>query len=372
VPLHHILYLNFEDERIDYSTFQPDLIIQAYCELFPDVSFDKVHLLLDEIQYLKNWERFIRRVYDNYTKHIYLTGSNSAFLQHNIASSLRGRTVSYQLYPLSFTEYLKFKNYTFKQQDFYSNKHKAVLLKHFKEYMMYGGFPEVVMASSDLRVKILQEYFNVMLYKDLIEQYSISDVTTLKFFLRRIIDNTGKLFSVHKIYNDFKSANISIGKDTLYNYLKYLEDVFAVFTVQKHYKSLIKNEFSERKVYPVDNGYIQALKYVHKEYMGVMLENTMRQFFMQNNFQVHFYKDKYEVDFVCFNEKGKPSLYQISLNISDEDTRYREIKSLLSACENYKLKEGYILTLDEEDEIKEGKIKINVMPAYKFILSFKR
>ncbi|GAB4202763.1 MAG: ATP-binding protein [Bacteroidia bacterium] len=364
----HILYLNLEDERINYTQLPPDYILQAYTELHPDVPFSKIHLFLDEIQHLPQWEKFIRRVYDTYTKHIYLTGSNSAFLQHNISTSLRGRTLSYQIFPLSFKEFLRFKNYTYTPQDLYHPRKRSLLLNLFKEYVLFGGFPEPVLSSKELRIKILQEYVNVMLYKDLIEQYHISDLTTLKFFLRRIMDSTGKVFSIHKIYNDLKSANIKVSKNTLYDYLKYLEDVFAVFILPKHFQSPVKTELSERKIYPVDNGYLQAYKYIQAEHYGVMLENTLRQFFLQHEYHLFFFKDNKEVDFVCFDKKNKPHLFQVSYSLHDADTKKREIDALLHAARIFKVKEAYILTMEDEEEITVNKLKIHIMPAYKYIL----
>lgn len=368
VPPQHILYLNMEDERINYSNFQPDTILQAYTELYPHVPYSKIHVFLDEIQYIPNWEKFIRRTYDTYTKNIYLTGSNSAFLQHNISTSLRGRTISYLVYPLSFKEFLRFKNFKYNPHDLYLPKRKAIIINYFKEYMLFGGFPEIVNQSSDLKVKILQEYIHVMLYKDLIEQYKISDVTVLKFLLRRLIDSTGKPFSIHKVFNELKSAGIRIGKNTLYDYLKYLEDVFAIFILNKHFQSPVKAELSERKVYPVDNGYIQAFKYVQSEYYGVMLENTIRQFLIQKNYRLFFLKDTKEVDFVCFDKKEKPMLLQACLSITNDETKQREITSLTNAAQKYKVKEAFILTMDEEKEVSAGKLKIHILPAYKYIL----
>jgi hypothetical protein len=182
----------------------------------------------------------------------------------------------------------------------------------FEEYLEFGGFPEISLSPTELKVKILQEYIHVMLYKDMVEQFKISDVSTLKYLLKRLVINTARPLSIHKIYNELKSAGYKTSKDTLYQYEKLLEDVFAVFPLYKHYQSLTKTELAERKIYPVDNGYIQAFQFVHKEHYGIMLENLIRQFFQQKYSQIFFYKDKKEVDFLTFDEKEKPHLFQVS------------------------------------------------------------
>lgn len=368
IPLQHILYLNLEDERLHYESLQPDTILRAYTELYPTVPYHKIFLLLDEIQYLPKWEKFIRRVYDTYTKNIYLTGSNSAFLQYNISTSLRGRTLSYQVFPLSFREFLKFKNFTITEHLYYQPKKRSELLHLFEEYLEFGGFPEISLSPTELKVKILQEYIHVMLYKDMVEQFKISDVSTLKYLLKRLVINTARPLSIHKIYNELKSAGYKTSKDTLYQYEKLLEDVFAVFPLYKHYQSLTKTELAERKIYPVDNGYIQAFQFVHKEHYGIMLENLIRQFFQQKYSQIFFYKDKKEVDFLTFDEKEKPHLFQVCMNLFDEETRKREIQSLVSAAKEYKIKEAHILTWNEEETINVDKLKIHILPAHKYIL----
>lgn len=109
IPNKNIVYINFEDERLNLKTSELDLILQSYFELYPDIDIKNSYFMFDEIQNISGWEEFVRRVYDNITKHVFITGSNSKLLSTEIATSLRGRTISYTIYPLSLSEYFNFR-----------------------------------------------------------------------------------------------------------------------------------------------------------------------------------------------------------------------------------------------------------------------
>ncbi len=221
-PREKILYLNFEDERLDFTPQTLDLILQAYRELYPEIELREVYFFFDEIQNATEWERFVRRIYDRYSRNIFLTGSNSRLPSQEIATSLRGRTLTYEIYPLTFREFLRFKEFAFDPRlDLYHPQKRARLLSLFEEYLLFGGFPEIVFLPRELKLKTLQEYFEVMLYLDLAERYQILDTLVLKYFLKRLIENAGKPLSVHKIYNELRSQGLKVGKDTLYRYLEY-------------------------------------------------------------------------------------------------------------------------------------------------------
>ena len=178
-----ILFVNFEDERLELSQDDLDLILQAFAELYPDQKLSECYFFFDEIQNISGWEKFVRRIYDSISKNIYITGSNSKLLSSEIATSLRGRTISFEIYPLSFNEYLRFLNI---EVDYYSSKSLAYIKNSMEKYLKNGGFPEIVFLEPLYANKTLQEYFNVLLYKDLAERYSITNTVALKYFLKRI------------------------------------------------------------------------------------------------------------------------------------------------------------------------------------------
>ncbi|NTV99667.1 MAG: ATP-binding protein, partial [Chlorobiaceae bacterium] len=236
VPMTSILYVNFEDERLELKTDELDLLLQAYQELYPEMLMEGCYFFFDEIQNVAGWDKFVRRIYDSITKNIFITGSNARFLSSDIASSLRGRAVSYEVYPLSFSEYLDFKGVS---ADLDSTKSIAVINHHLGDYLKRGGFPEVIGYDDALRNRVLQEYFNVMIYRDLAERYEIRNLPALKFFLKRILASATKQFSVNNIYKELKSSGFRIGKNQLYDYLEASVNVYLAQILRKYSGSLV-------------------------------------------------------------------------------------------------------------------------------------
>jgi len=366
VPKEKILYLNFEDERLDLTPQNLDLILQAYRELYPELELKRCYFFFDEVQNAEGWERFVRRLYDRISRNIFITGSNSKLLSQEIATSLRGRTLRYEVFTLGFREFLRFKGFDFDvKRDLYTPKKKAQLIRYFEEYILWGGFPEVVFLPKELKLKTLQEYFEVMLYRDIVERYQIRDTIVLKYFLKRLVENAGKILSVHKIYNELRSQGIKIGKDTLYKYLEYAENAYFVKLLKKHYRSIVKSELAEKKIYLIDPGFIRSIRFFRDEGKGTMLENTIFKELLLSGKEVVYFKGNKECDFVV---NGKLAL-QVSYELRDERTLKREVEGLKEACRYFGLSEGVIVTFDEKREIKAGGFKVRVVPAYELVLS---
>ncbi len=363
----NIIYINFEDERLDLNTEDLDLILQAYRELYPGNNLDNCYFFFDEIQNIPQWEKFIRRLYENFSKNIFITGSNSNMLSSDIATSLRGRNINYEIFPLSFNEYLRFKHI---KAEVTGSKQKSTIINALTSYVKEGGFPELLEVPNELRQKVLQEYFYVMLYKDLIERYNISNASTLKYFLNRILVNIGKPTSIHKIYNELKSNGYRVSKNTLYNFLDYSEAVYLNFGLKKFDYSLIKREKSEKKNYFIDNGLINALSFKFSDNYGLLLENMvflyLRQRYKENLF---YFKDKKECDFVVFENEKVTRLIQVCYNLEEETTFRREKDGLIYAGKKLQKLEGTIASFDSnEDELIENGFKIKILPVYKLLL----
>ena len=174
-----------------------DLILQAYRELYPGINLQEVHFFFDEIQNIDGWDKFIRRIYESLGKNIYITGSNSKLLSKEISTSLRGRALSYKLFPLSFAEYLEFQGI---EADSISSQGRAFMRNNFQRFLRYGGFPELLSMGQNLYDKILQEYYNTMIFRDLVERYEIKQVHVLKYFIKHLLNSITKDISVNKIY----------------------------------------------------------------------------------------------------------------------------------------------------------------------------
>ena len=361
-----LLYLNFEDERLAFTIDELEIILQAYRELYPEQKLSDCYFFFDEIQNIKGWDKFVRRVYDSITHRIFITGSNANLLSKEIATSLRGRTVVYEIFPLSFREYLRFMGIS---GDTHSSQNKAKVINHFRSFMHYGGFPEIIKENdSSVRNKILQEYFHVMLYRDMVERYQFSSTPMVKYFLHRIVDQVTKPLSVNKIFNELKSQGHRLSKNMLYDYLEAAQSVYFSLRIHKYNRSLIGRESSEKKVYIVDNGLLNALTFNFSDDYGKLLENMLFLHLRRHTEEIYFYKDIKECDFILCHRDKPQEVIQVCYDFSSPETQKREVAGIKAACDLMKKKQATIITFDQEDEIRVGQIQIKIVPAYNYFL----
>ncbi|MFA6094115.1 MAG: ATP-binding protein [Elusimicrobiota bacterium] len=366
VDIRRVAYINFEDERLDIGREDLDLILQAYAELYPETDLSKVYFFFDEIQNVQGWEKFIRRVYDSVSRNVFVTGSNSRLLSTDISTSLRGRNLGYEVYPLSFPEFLSFCGTVV---DLHDARSRAKVAAKAEEYLRSGGFPELLGIREDLRVKILQGYFDVMLFKDLIERYERKPhAHLLKYFIKRLLAGIATPVSIHKIYNELRSQGYKADKNLLYELLEELNAIYLFFPVRKYNESLIKRESSEKKIYVVDNGLANAVSFSFSEDRGKLLENAVFMRFHAQGSEVFFIKNGKECDFIRLDERGKPKVYQVSCDLSSPVTRKREFGGLVAACKRLKLSRGKIITSSEEFEAHADGVRIDAVPFYKWAL----
>lgn len=360
----NIIYINFEDERLWLKQDQLDLILQAYLELYPKSDLSKCYFFFDEIQNIEGWEKFVRRIFDSVSRNIYITGSNSKLLSSEIATELRGRTISYTLYPLSFKEYLRFIN---AETDYNGTVQRISLLNNFKSFMLYGGFPELIEMDEILKIKKLQDYFNTIIYKDLIDRYNISSPAILKYFLKRILSQVTKPLSVNRIYNDFKSMGYKVSNNLLYEFSDHIQTSFTYVLINRFDYSEVRQERSEKKAYAIDNGILSSVDYSFSENHGKLLENLVALELIKSGKELMYFRSNIECDFIT-KEKKSYEAVQVSYSIQDADTREREIAGLMSACEYLKTKKGIIVTFEEEENFRINSTNIEVLPAFKYFL----
>ena len=324
VARNRILYLNFEDERLELEG-RHDLIIEAYLELYPELDLSLSYFFFDEIQELDLWEKFVRRMFDTVTKRIFLTGSNAKLLSGEIATSLRGRSLSFEIMPLSFKEFLSFKEID--AQDIYSTRNLSVIQNAFEEYLLWGGYPELVGIEERFKPQVLQEYFNVMLYRDLVERYTIKDVSILKYLVKRLIASFTKEFSVNKLYNELKSRGISISKDRIYRIVDQIFSIYMLAYVEKHDPSVTKREMSNKKIYLFDNGFAAVTQYFFFEDRGKLLENLVFVHLRAQTKEIYFLKKGWECDFLVFPIAKQPLIIQVTDRLNSDNLKH-EIKCL--------------------------------------------
>jgi predicted AAA+ superfamily ATPase len=366
----NILWLGFDDERLYDMTKQDlDLVLEAYRELYPEISLRDVYMFFDEIQLIKDWELFVVRVYKTYCQHIYISGSNAKMLSQEIATTLRGYGVEYPTYPLSFAEYCRFKNIP--------NKHlledDLVRLRlAWDNYNTESAFPEVVLEKEkSIREKLLQGYYNAMLFRDLVERYSISQVGTLRYFIKRLMNNLTKPTSINAIYNDIRSQGLKVTKDDLYLWADYLCECFMFIRISKFTKSLVKEQRNAFKYYFIDNGMRQAVLLPQSHDNGKLLENNVLLHLCRNCGmldKITYYQGNKECDFVIQQADHIKQLIQVTWTMDDKETREREINGILEASRATDCNNMLIITHNEEETITIEDKTIAVIPAWKWML----
>jgi uncharacterized protein len=357
-----ILYVNFDDDRL-YPLELSDLddLLESYYELFPQNKNKIKYFFLDEIQNIKNWELFVRRINDKENIKLYLTGSSSKLLSQEIATSLRGRTLTSYLYTLNFKEFLEFKGAKFNKEDIYSSK-RYNLQKLFIEYLNDGSFPEVVL-ENQIKKEILNNYYDMFIYKDLVERYSIRNTDLLKKLSQYLLTNISNLFSVSSYYKLINSEN-GVSKETIHEYLSYLKEINLIFTVSIYSYSLKQQQVNPSKIYAIDNGLRNAVSFKFSEDEGRLAENLVFVELKRKQKETYYWKGKGEIDFVIKNKDNSIDL--INVCYGDEIPK-REIDSLDEFTEKHpklKINKRIILTKDIDKKDKS----VEYIPLWKWLL----
>jgi hypothetical protein len=380
VPKSDILYISFDDPRLLPATAEDlDILLESYRELYPEKGSDGVtYLFLDEIQNVGNWQLGVRRLYDTRRYRIFLTGSSAEFLNKEIATSLRGRSVSYELMPFTFGELLAAKKVRLDGLLEYSGERFAAK-KHLEDYFVTGGFPEVVLQDDEtIRLRILKNYVETMFLRDLAERNKIKNSTVMRELFKFFVSNDSGIFSLNAFWKWFKNTYPVI-KRTLIQYVSYLEDSGLIFLVRKFSLSLKEQNLRPRKVYIVDNGLrtVYGLKFGADK--AKVLENSV--FLALHNrktknplMEIYYWKaggDK-EVDFLVKAGEKITELIQVCVDPQAFGARELEVLPLLEAMKEFKMKSALVITESYTGEEKTGAYKIIYKPFWKWILQQKK
>jgi predicted AAA+ superfamily ATPase len=370
IPREEIVYINFEDERIPLKTEFLSKLLPVIKQTFKRrIKF----LFLDEIQNIPLWSKWVRRIYDTEKMNIFITGSSSKVSSREIPTELRGRCLEINLFPLSFNEFLRFKNIVIDKTALkYSESEKIKLANAIEEYIFYGGMPEVVLISEEKKLELLQEYYKTVLRRDIIERFKIKNEEGLSALVRLLLNST--YFSISKTYRNLKSMEYEIGKGTIQKYISSLENSYF-FHPLMIISSKIKQQLqTSRKVYFVDNGFISALSLKFSKNFGRLYENVVflelvRRFL--NKGELFYWKNNFgkEVDFVVKENFMIKNLIQVCYELTEEEIKRREISALLSASKELKCENLNVITKDYEGEEKIKNKKIVFLPLWKWLLS---
>lgn len=333
------LYINFDDPRLydfEISDFQKldQLIAEAG---------NKV-LMFDEIQIIKGWERYVRQKLDESFK-IFVTGSNASLLSKELGTSLTGRHITTELFPFSFKEFCRFKN---QEEDAQATK----------AYMQLGGFPEYLKNPIE---EILANLLDDILIRDIAVRYGIKDIRGLKRLTVFLLSNIGNLTSANKLR---EPAGIN-STTTILEYISHLEQSYLVNLVPMFDYSLKKQTINPKKIYAIDMGLVTSNVNRIKGDEGHKLENMVYNALRLKYKDIYYHRGDNECDFITLEKGSITQAIQVCMELN-ADNQSREFDGLIDALKTYKLNEGYIITLHQEDLFQIEEFKIKVIPYHKW------
>jgi len=354
------VYFNFEDERIPETTEVLTELIYAIEELY---NKQPTYLFFDEIHIIPGWRKFLRRILDKEYK-IFVTGSSSKLGLKEIPTELRGRTINYTLFPLSFLEYLNFKEV---EMDRLLALKEIEIKRIFREYLTFGGFPEIYDSDEIERKEVIQEYFRTLVQRDLIERFNIREDALLNDTVKLLLNSL--TVSISKMTKTLQSMGYRCSKNTISNYISYLEKSFFLFQVM-YYSRNVKDQMQyPRKIYIIDNGFLKYLALRPGE--SRILENIVAVELKRRGYEFFYWKSGKgeEIDFVLMENGIATQLIQVSVDISQPDTRDREVRALRKGMKHFGKNKGLILTYEAEEIIQQNGYEIEVRPVWKWLLN---
>jgi predicted AAA+ superfamily ATPase len=362
VNIKEILFVNFEDPRFN-GELNSDLLEQIFEVYREFVNLDtKPHIFLDEVQHVNQWEKWVLTGYELKRAHFYVTGSSSKLMSREFGTALSGRFLGVDVFPLSFKEYILFKNMP------EADKINLVIQrvhykKAFNDCLTSGGFPKVVSLDDDLRRQEIIMYYETIILKDIVARHNLKNYDSVKKVALYLLSNIGKPFNLNRV-----RTALSLSYDLADKYFEYLKDTFLLFEINQFDYSLNTQFASHRKVYCIDNGILAKISFRISEDYGRYLENLVFVELMRRGHEVYFHSGKKECDFLIKEGLAIKQALQVSRTLQDEETRKRETEGLLEALKTYGLLEGMILTEDEEFEINLDDRRIFIRPVWKWLL----
>jgi len=366
-------FVNFEDERLaGLGAEHLHVLIEEYYRRYPAFrQRETVMWCLDEIQAVPGWERFVRRVMDSERVELFLSGSSAALLSREVATAMRGRGWEVVIHPFSFEEALRHRGHAVPERpDFASARERSALERAFLDYLATGGFPEAQGLDTTTRLRLLRDYVDVAMLRDVVERHEVSQVAGLRWMVRHLLGNAAGAFSVEKFYSALKSQGMRISKDTVHQLLAYLEDCFLVRTVWLEADSERKRMVNPRKAYPVDPGFIAVFDRSGRANTGHALETAVLIELERRGMAVTYVRtpEGHEVDFLARSPAGRSELIQVSADPTDAATSERELRALDEAGRLFPKAARRLLTLTR-DTVPAVPPGIQAQAAYEWMLA---
>lgn len=354
-------FFNFDDERL--ANFKLD-DFQKLQECFVELFGEQHTYYFDEIQNIEGWERFVRRLYNAGNK-IIITGSNARMLSRELGTHLTGRYIQVEIYPFSFQEYLAMNEIPVNAKTLYTTTGRATMVKSFVKYMECGGFPKFLQDGS---VSYLTSLYESIIYRDILTRNGLTNEKEMQELMFYLASNATKRVT-------YSSLGKVVGiqhPDTIKNYLEYIQQTYLISQLFRYDPSVKKQMMSPKKIYFVDNAIIKRIGFNATENNGVFLENLVFIELKRRGWDVYYYADKKECDFIVRKGLHISDAYQVTLKMDSPQTREREIAGVREAMQAYSLSKGYILTFEGKETINfdDGTI-VEVVPVWQWILQYK-
>lgn len=355
-PKNEYFFVNFEDER--FLSFAVSDFVKLH-ELLIELFGNKRVFLLDEIQNVSGWERFVSRMVGSGYK-FYITGSNASLLSRELGTKLTGRYVPVELFPFSWDEYLRFKKVSLPNIARLTTVERGGLKNTFTRYLKYGGIPQALQYP---QLPIHKTLYDDILYRDVAVRYKITDVKPLKELAFYLLSNIASLISYNKLKELLQLGSVN----TVSSYIEYLETSWLLFVVNRYAFSVKQQQIANKKIYCVDTGLTKSVAFAISPNIGKFLENIAFLTLRRQHDDIYYYKTKKdkEVDFYLPKQK---TFIQVSQSITDTATRERETSALREAMQEVGKSTGYIVTENEKDELVSGGTIIRVVPVYEWLL----
>lgn len=381
VSRENILYVNFEHERLrNLDANNLGDMMKVFYQLYLPVENYPIYLLLDEVQNVRDWDKWLRRTSEDNRFRVFISGSSSKLSSREIATSLRGRSMDFTILPFSFREFLKARKLEvedFERLSYLEERGRAIRL--VEEYVRFGGYPKIVLTEDvETKERILKSYYETIFHRDITERYRV-DPVLFDAFLRYAVTCFAKQISISKIYNHLKTLGFKCSKQTLIKFLKYSEEVFFLFPFEIFSYSVKERRQYPKKIYIVDNGIVRTIYPEADKSLGRLMENTIAIELIRrkegDRTEISYWReygkrDGKEVDFVVRSGFTVRELIQATYANSREEIGKREIESLIKASEELKCNNLLIITWDYEGDIEAGDRKIKCQPLWKWLLKY--
>ncbi|WP_303348132.1 ATP-binding protein [Bacteroides caecimuris] len=348
-------YLNFDDNQL-LEKWDEDLAMSALDDVYPDYDF----MLLDEIQNLPDWDLWVSKLYRR-RKNLIITGSNANMLSSEMATVLTGRYLQIEMLPFSLDETMRWKNICPAREE---QAAQAIVLAD--DYMRNGGYPETIPARG-ITKSYLSTLFDSILLKDVAKRHNVRNTTDLYNLATYLLSNFCNPISANELARELGLSSVATTK----KFCDYLNEPYLFFYLPRFNNKLKLMNKAPKKVYIVDNGFVQSTAFNLSENLGRLLENQVFVELLRRGYipgQTLFYyrtRNDKEIDFVTRKGAKVEQLIQVCYDMTSEKTRKRELNALVEAAEELHCDNLLVITNSQEEKIEWDDYLIHMIKVSK-------